>query len=135
MPFGNMSDDDMVAIISYSRAGAGEEPGAAQRVDADGQGDQERGVGGEARTTINPPHTAPAQVVTEAGRIPRLLNVANCVGCHTPRDPNTFVATGPEFSGGFEMEPAALRRRSHPLVPNAEHHAGARQRADEVPRP
>jgi mono/diheme cytochrome c family protein len=34
--------------------------------------------------------------------------VGNCVGCHTPRDSNTFVATGADFSGGFEMEPLAL---------------------------
>ena len=33
---------------------------------------------------------------------------ASVVGCHTPRDPNTFVATGPDFSGGFEMDPLPL---------------------------
>jgi hypothetical protein len=32
-------------------------------------------------------------------------NVANCVWCHTPRDPITFEAIGPEFSGGNEIEP------------------------------
>jgi len=31
--------------------------------------------------------------------------VANCVTCHTKRDPMTFEATGPEFAGGMEFEP------------------------------
>ncbi len=33
--------------------------------------------------------------------------MANCVGCHTPRNPSTFAATGPDFAGGFELQPIA----------------------------
>lgn len=32
-------------------------------------------------------------------------SVGNCVACHTPRNPQTFEATGPAFSGGMEFEP------------------------------
>jgi mono/diheme cytochrome c family protein len=55
------------------------------------------------RKSINPPAKVPAEGKARGEYLARY--VANCAGCHTPRDPNTFVATGPEFSGGFEMEP------------------------------
>ena len=34
--------------------------------------------------------------------------MSNCVGCHTPRNDLTFDPTGPEFSGGDDMEPLPL---------------------------
>src|SRR4030095_11028017 len=59
------------------------------------------------RTSINPPATAPAQAPTKERGEYLARYVANCVGCHTPRNQMTFAATGPEFSGGMEMEPVS----------------------------
>ena len=60
------------------------------------------------RTSIAPPQTAPPPGVAKERGEYLARYVTNCVGCHTPRDPNTFTATGPDFSGGFEMDPAPL---------------------------
>jgi hypothetical protein len=59
-------------------------------------------------TDINPPKVSPPQAVTPERGAYLARNAANCVGCHTPRDPTTFVPVGPEFAGGFETEPAPL---------------------------
>jgi hypothetical protein len=34
-------------------------------------------------------------------------SVANCVGCHTKRDPISFAPVRAEFTGGSEMEPSS----------------------------
>lgn len=106
MPFGNMSEDDLVAVLSYLRA---------QKPIRNPVPENEWTVMGKAvrsfspvfkpRTTINPPAAAPAQAVTKARGEYLARYVTNCAECHTPRDQMTFAATGPEFSGGMEMEP------------------------------
>jgi mono/diheme cytochrome c family protein len=60
------------------------------------------------RSAIDPPRTAPPPAATRERGEYLARYVTNCVGCHTSRNPNTFVATGPDFAGGFEMEPALL---------------------------
>jgi hypothetical protein len=53
----------------------------------------------------SPPAFAPAmQATIERGEYVSRF-VANCVGCHTARDPMTFEAIGPEYGGGMEFEP------------------------------
>jgi len=106
MPFGNMSDDDMLAIISYLRA---------QKPVKNAVPDNEWTTTGKVvkslspvfkpRETINPPATAPPSQPTKERGEYLARYVSNCVGCHTPRDETTFAATGPEFSGGWELEP------------------------------
>ena len=108
MPFGDMGEDDLVAVISYLRA----QPPVRNLVPPNEwtlMGKVVKSFVGIAkpRTSINPPQTAPQGVTKERGEY-LARYVADCAGCHTPRDPNTFVATGPDFSGGFEMEPAVL---------------------------
>lgn len=109
MPFGNMSEDDLVAIISYLRAQAPVK-NAVPPNEWTLMGKVIKSVAGvfKPRTTISPPPTASAQAATKERGEYLARSVANCVGCHTPRDPTTFVATGPEFSGGFEMEPIPM---------------------------
>lgn len=109
MPFGNMAIEDQVAVVSYLRSQSPvrrEVPPSEWTV-----------VGKIARTfaptfkprqSISPPAVAPAEAPTVERGEYLARYVANCVGCHTPRDPMTFQATGPDFSGGFEMEPAPL---------------------------
>ena len=109
MPFGNMSEDDLVAIISYLRA----QPPVRNAVPANewtlmGKVIKSFVSIAKPRSSINPPQTAPSQAVTKERGEYLARYVANCAGCHTPRDPNTYAATGPDFSGGFEMDPAPL---------------------------
>ena len=106
MPFGNMSQDDLVAIISYLRA----RPPVRNAVPANEwttMGKAVKSVSSlfKPRETINPPAAAPPSQPTKERGEYLARYVSNCVGCHTPRDPNTFSATGPDFAGGFELEP------------------------------
>jgi mono/diheme cytochrome c family protein len=106
MPFWNMADDDLVAVVSYLRS---MEPVANEVMDP-----KWSFMGKIIKTYAptfkpimdpNPPKSAPPMSPTKERGEYLARYVANCVGCHTPRDPMTFEATGPEFSGGFEMEP------------------------------
>ena len=109
MPFHNMSDEDMIAIISFLRA----QPPVRNEVP-----ENEWTVAGKVikslsstfkpRTNVNPPKRAPEEKPTiERGEY-LARYVANCVGCHTPLDDTTFEPSGPEFSGGEEMEPMPM---------------------------
>jgi len=106
MPFWNMADDDLVAIVSYLRS---MEP-VKNKVSAPSYSFLGKAI--RALTPVMDPvyqpqpqsKAPPMEATIERGEyISRY--VANCVGCHTPRDPATFEAIGPEYSGGMEMEP------------------------------
>ena len=108
MPFGDMSEDDLVAVISFLRA----RPPMRNAVPSNEWTTMGRVVKSlvgvfKPRTTINPPTVAPAQAATKERGEYLARYVSNCAGCHTPRDQTTFAATGPDFSGGMEMEPIA----------------------------
>jgi mono/diheme cytochrome c family protein len=103
MPFQNMSDEDLTAVISYIRT----LPPVKNKV---------------PRKKLNPmgfvataffikpmgPEGTPAQTVkpdTTAAYGSYLANyVANCKGCHTNRDLKTGAFTGKFFAGGFHLE-------------------------------
>ena len=109
MPFGNMSDDDLAAIISFLRA----QPPVRNEVPEPHWtlfGKLLKSVTPvfKPRLTINPPPAAPPQAPTRERGEYLARYVSNCVGCHTPRSQTSFAATGPDFSGGFEMEPILL---------------------------
>ncbi len=109
MPFHNMSDEDMIAIISFLRA----QPPVRNEVP-----DNEWTLAGKVikslsstfkpRRDVNPPKTAPEEKPTVQRGEYLARYVANCVGCHTPLDDTTFEPSGPEFSGGEEMEPMPM---------------------------
>jgi hypothetical protein len=106
MPFGNMAEDDLNAVISFLRA----QPPVRNEVPASEwtpMGKVVKSLSGvfKPRTAIDPPAIAPRQAPTKERGEYLARYVANCVGCHTPRDEQTFAATGPEFSGGMRMEP------------------------------
>jgi mono/diheme cytochrome c family protein len=107
MPFHNMSDEDMVAIISYLRA----QPAVRNAVPPD----EWTVIGKIIRSlsptfkprdiaAVKPPQSAPPEGTKARGEY-LARYVANCVGCHTRRDDMTFEPTAPEFSGGEEMGP------------------------------
>ena len=111
MPFHNMSDEDMIAIISFLRS----QPAVRHQVP-----ENEWTVFGKViRTisssfkprdpnTVRPPKTAPAEMPTKERGEYLARYVGNCVGCHTPLDDTTFEPSGPEFSGGEDFEPMPL---------------------------
>jgi mono/diheme cytochrome c family protein len=109
MPFHNMSDEDMIAIISFLRA----QPPVRNDVP-----DNEWTLAGKVikslsstfkpRENINPPKTAPEEKPTVQRGEYLARYVANCVGCHTPLDDTTFQPSGPDFSGGEEFEPMPM---------------------------
>ncbi len=106
MPYGDMSDDDIVGILSYLRA----QPAVRHEVK-----DNEWTMVGKAirtfvgtfkpRENVNPPKTAPAQAPTKERGAYIARGVGNCTNCHTPLNQLTFAPDGPEFSGGIAVEP------------------------------
>lgn len=106
MPFWEMADDDMVAIVSYLRTLA---PVSHKIPDNEWTfiGKAARSLASTFKPIENPgaPAKAPAMLPTiERGEY-LARYVANCVGCHTERDLMTYEAIGPEFAGGMEFEP------------------------------
>jgi mono/diheme cytochrome c family protein len=109
MPFHNMSDEDMLAIISFLRAQPpvrNEVPPAEWSL----MGKIIRSVSStfKPRQNINPPRTAPEEKPTRERGEYLARSVADCVTCHTQLDSTTFEPIGPEFAGGWEMEPTPL---------------------------
>jgi mono/diheme cytochrome c family protein len=107
MPYGGMSDEDLVAIISYLRA----QPAAANRVpDAEwtliGAVVKSFAPAFKPRQGVNPPATSPSGPTRERGEY-LARSVGNCVSCHTRIDPVSLAKVAPEFAGGNEMEPDA----------------------------
>lgn len=112
MPFWDMADEDLIAVVSYLRS---MEPvdNPVPAAEWTFMGKAVRSLAPTFKPIFNPspPASAPPMAATvERGEYLARF-VANCVGCHTPRDPMTFEATGPEFSGGMEFEPFAELHR------------------------
>ena len=109
MPFENMSDEDVVAILSYLRA----QPPVRNEVPPNewtliGKIIKSVAPTFKPRSAIHPPSTAPVSLPTPERGEYLARYVANCTGCHSPRNQLTFDLNGPEFSGGVEMEPILL---------------------------
>ncbi len=106
MPFWDMADEDLIAVVSYLRT--------MTPVKNEGSDNNWTFMGKLVRVIATsfqpienptPPAFAPAmQATIERGEYVSRY-VANCVGCHTARDPMTFEAIGPEYGGGMEFEP------------------------------
>jgi len=106
MPFWNMADDDLVAIVSYLRSLAPVKHEVPEN-DWTLMGKAVRVLAPTFKPIEKPeaPKTAPPMAATiERGEY-LARYVTNCVGCHTKRDMMTYEATGPEFAGGMEFEP------------------------------
>lgn len=107
MPFWNMADDDLIAVVSYLRSIDPVENSVSENKWTF-VGKAVRALTPTFEPIQNPtaPAIAPEMTPPSIARGEYLARyVTNCVGCHTPRDLTTFEATGPEFSGGMEFEP------------------------------
>ncbi|MBX2961235.1 MAG: cytochrome C [Cyclobacteriaceae bacterium] len=120
MPFYDMSDDDLKAVISFLRS---QEPIHNPRPK------HELNLMGKAVFSFLikpmgdgdvPPSPAPDSTAAYGAYIAN--SIANCGGCHTPRDMMTGAYTGPEFSGGnkFEIidENGNIVKGKHVMTPN-----------------
>lgn len=102
MPFQNMSDADLTAMLSYLRS----RPPVKNAVPVH----EWSVIGNVVRAFLLKPEgpraTPPASVAegptTEYGKY-LAESVANCVGCHTERDMKTGEFIGPPYAGGMAM--------------------------------
>jgi mono/diheme cytochrome c family protein len=106
MPFGDMSDDDLTAIISFLRT----QPPIRHVVPENqmtliGKVVKSLSPVFKPRTSVHPQAAPPAEQPTRERGEYIARSVANCGGCHTKHDPLSFAVIGPEFAGGTEMEP------------------------------
>lgn len=106
MPFQNMSDDDLVAIVSFLRS---LEPVRHPVPESDYtfMGKIIRAYFPAFKPVLHPtpPDEAPENRATKERGEYLARYVANCFACHTNHDPATFEFIGPEFAGGAEFEP------------------------------
>jgi mono/diheme cytochrome c family protein len=106
MPFWDMADEDLVAVVSYLRSLApvkNEVPGNDWTI----MGKAVRVIASSFKPIEKPspsPSAPPMEATIERGEYLSRY-VANCVGCHTNRDLMTFEPIGPEYAGGMEFEP------------------------------
>lgn len=102
MPFADLSDDDLVAVISYLRT---QKP-VRNVVEPRSLNPLGHVVAAFMIGPTTPKHTPPAAAPTgpsiERGRY-LAESVANCRGCHTERDLRTGAFTGPDFAGGMVL--------------------------------
>ncbi|MEN2282434.1 cytochrome c [Algoriphagus sp. SE2] len=104
MPFQNMSDYDVASIISFLRS---QEPvnNYVEPTEYTFLGKAILAFG--LIKPVGPEKIPPKKVDIEVSEVygEYLANsVANCVGCHSPRDLMTGEFTGPKLSGGLEFE-------------------------------
>jgi mono/diheme cytochrome c family protein len=106
MPFWDMADEDLVAVVSYLRS--------MDPIENEVRENEWTFMGKAVRVLVssfkpiekpNPYPQAPAMEPTIVRGEYLSRYVANCVGCHTNRDLMTFEAIGPEYGGGMEFEP------------------------------
>ncbi len=104
MPFENMTEDDLNSIISFLRS----RPAVSKKIEASDYTFLGKAV--LALGMIKPiePSAIPQKSLKQEASVvygEYLANsVANCVGCHSPRDLKSGEFTGPKFSGGLAFE-------------------------------
>lgn len=116
MPYGDMSDEDIVAIISFLRS---EPPVRNKAPEAEwtlvGKVIKSLAPTFMPRTDadIHPPKTSPPSAPNRARGEYIVRSLGNCVACHSPLNQLTFVVNGPEFAGGLPIEPRPLPGVDH----------------------
>jgi mono/diheme cytochrome c family protein len=129
MPFGNMSDEDIVAILSFLRA----QPPVRNVIPENewttiGKIMRTLVAAAKPNLDVHPAQTAPAQEPTVARGEYIARSVANCGGCHTSFNEVTGTPIAPTFSGGNLMEPSAQEGADPSLwfkPPNITPHEGS----------
>jgi mono/diheme cytochrome c family protein len=105
MPFHNMSDDDVIAIISFLR----QQPPVRHAVPSNeytlvGKIIKSFAPPFKPRDSVDPPPAAPASEATRERGEYLARYVGNCTGCHTQHNGLTLAEAGPQFAGGEAMD-------------------------------
>lgn len=103
MPFHNMSDEDLTAVISYLRT----LPPVKHQVVNREMNFLGKAVMAFLIKPVGPVGEPPKDVkIDSTSAYGKYIanSVANCVGCHTNRNMMTGEAIGPPFAGGLEMD-------------------------------
>lgn len=103
MPFQNASDEDLTAIISYLRS----MPPVKREIPKKEYNFLGKAVNAFLLKPVGPTVIPPRSVKQDSSAAYGqylVASIANCRGCHTPRDMMTGAYTGPDFSGGFQFE-------------------------------
>jgi len=116
MPFQDLSDEDLTALLSFLRSQAPVRHEVAPHT--------VNPLGGFVKAFVLTPRGPTAPLVA---RVPREVtpaygrylahSVANCVGCHTQVDLRTGEFIGPKLAGGAE-HPSTTDPRQHFVAPN-----------------
>lgn len=117
MPFYNISDADLTAIVSYIRT--------IKPVKNEVPKNKMNPLGMLLKAFVikpvgpngTPPQTVQPDTTVEYGRY-MAMSVANCVGCHTNRDLKTGAFIGEPFAGGFKMESVIDPEHFECITPN-----------------
>jgi mono/diheme cytochrome c family protein len=118
MPFQEMSDEDVIAVISFLRS----QPAVHHDVKPReltflGKAIVAFGLIKPQGPNNTPPKMATKDTTATYGKY--IANsVSNCVGCHTDRDLKTGKFTGVPFAGGFKMPPDAFSEGYGFVTPN-----------------
>jgi mono/diheme cytochrome c family protein len=118
MPFQEMSDEDLTAVISFLRS----QPPVKNSVKRTeykflGKVVMALGLVKPVAPKATPPKTIAVDSTAVSGSY--LANsIANCVGCHTKRDMKTGDFIGTPFAGGMQMEADAFTQGYSFISPN-----------------
>lgn len=103
MPFHDASDEDLTAIISFLRS---QQP-VSNKVPAHDVNVLGKLINAFLIEPVGPSGEVPRSVTRDTSAAYGKYithSIANCRGCHTPRDPMTGKYIGPDFSGGMEID-------------------------------
>ncbi|MCB9251709.1 MAG: c-type cytochrome [Flavobacteriales bacterium] len=118
MPFQELSDEDLTAVISYLRS----QPAVEHKLERTKLSFLGKMISALGMIKPEGPKKTPAQSIkadTTAVYGEYLANyVANCVGCHTERDLKTGEFVGKPFAGGFYFEPDYFSKGYSFVSPN-----------------
>ncbi|MCZ7555012.1 MAG: cytochrome c [Bacteroidia bacterium] len=118
MPFQEMSDEDLTAVISFLRS----QPPVRNAVKRSELGFIARalvafGMLGPEGPKRTPARSVPRDASKEYGRY-LAYNIGNCLTCHTQMDPNTAELIGEHFAGKGVFEPDAFSEGYSFVSPN-----------------
>ena len=116
MPFHNLSDEDLIAVLSFLRA----QPPVKNDVPANNLTFLGKAVKAFLIKPVGPDgevaKTVSADTTAEYGKYLSLY-VTNCRGCHTNRSLMTGAYTGPVFAGGLKFE-SSIEKGAYCVTPN-----------------
>jgi mono/diheme cytochrome c family protein len=117
MPFQNLSDDDLTAIISYLRTLKPEKNKITiRKLNPAGYAVNAFLIRPIGPTSTPEKHTKIDTTIEYGAYLAN--NVANCKGCHTDRDMKTGAFIGEPFAGGFHMESIKDPKHYETVTPN-----------------